>query len=93
MAIADLNPRDYMRLFNAFKEARKRSVEIVPSAEQLIPEIKNAVNKDGDLVDNLALVFGDSIRQGFDVVREVVVEAHGEEYTADLWSRFMRREA
>lgn len=91
MAIADLNARDYMRLYTAFKKAREIDALRVPSLEELIPAIRKAVGQDGEIVDNLVPVFGDTIRPVFDTVRGLIVEKHGETYADELWDRFLRK--
>lgn len=91
MAFADLNVRDYMRLLTAFQEARTRDEKIIPTRDELIPAIRQAVEKDGHLVDNMAVVFGEPIRRGFDLVRSLISEKHGDSYTTDLWERFLRK--
>lgn len=91
MALADLNPRDYYRLLNAFKEAHKRDTVILPSFDELLPELRKAVDKDGDILANLTPVFGEPIRRGFDLVRDVLTEQHDADYADDVWARFLKK--
>lgn len=92
MAIADLNARDYMRLYAAFKRARDNDDLRVPALEELIPAIRRAVGQEGDVLDNLVLVFGETIRPVFQTVRGIVAENHGEAYAEELWYRFLKQE-
>jgi hypothetical protein len=91
MAISDLTSRDLYRLSQAFLEGRKRDAKLIPSMDELMPAIKEAVNQDGDILDNLVPIFGEPIRRGFDLLREVIVEQHSEEYAEQLWDRFMKK--
>jgi hypothetical protein len=91
MALADLTPRDYAHLLFAFKEASKRKDTLLPKLDELLPEIRKAIGTEGDLVENLVPIFGEPIRRGFDLVRSILGEKHGEAYTNDLWARLTKK--
>ena len=91
MAFADLNFRDCYRLLNAFGEAHTRAPEIVPTWDELKPELAKAVVKEGDLLGHLTPIFGEPIRRGFDLVKDVLTEKHDAEYAEDVWARFLKK--
>ena len=91
MALADLNAHDYLRLVTAFKAARDTDKQLIPTVEELIPAIREALDKDGKLVDNIAVVLGRPVVRAFDLVRSLISEKHGETYADDLWDRFLKK--
>ena len=87
MTTGDLTTRDLIRLATSFPKARARSSEIPPLGE-VLPALKKALDSEGELLDNMVLVFGEPIRAGFDILRQVVGEDYSTEYADELWARF-----
>ncbi|MCH9637814.1 MAG: hypothetical protein K0U16_07720 [Gammaproteobacteria bacterium] len=96
MAIIDINPRDYKRLFTIFKTYRERHPEsILPPVSELVPAIAGALKRPGDIYANLAEVLNEPVTrvQGvFTDLRAVAVDLYDEEYATDLWGRFLKKE-
>lgn len=91
MALVDLSARDYTRLLSAFREASAHRDKLLPNLDELIPAIRNAIGTEGDLVENLVPVFGEPIRRGFDLVKTILSNKYGQEYTDELWVRVNRK--
>ena len=88
MGISHITTKDWIRLATSLNEARKQELgELIPPNEELIPEIRAAIGKDGGLVANLVPVFGEPIRRVFDLFRDVLANKYGADYRDQLWTR------
>ena len=93
MGLTHITGKDWYRLATSLNEARKRELgELIPPNEDLLPEIRAAIGKDGGLVANLVPVFGEPIRRAFEMVRDVVSDKYGSEYRDQLWARINQTE-
>ena len=93
MGLTHINLKDWHRLATSLNEVRKRDLGVlIPPNEDLIPELRAAIGKEGGLVENLIPVFGEPIRRAFEMVREVIADKHGPEYRDQLWARINQAE-
>jgi hypothetical protein len=83
-----LTLKDIKRLQQAFVVAQQRGR--IPSGELIVSEMKRkavlamATYRDGG---NPTDVFESSVKDAFDLIKQLISEAHGDDYASELWAR------